>query len=288
MNGAEVLRRGDRCQWFRHHLGDFASGEMDPVDQQSAEDHLLGCTTCLELWAQWVGDAPDLTRGLFSRMGIDPCSRAAELLGADHADLSDLDNDLLSRHLGICPDCDAVAATIRRLASDLPELRDLTPDPRFLEDVIEATLPSFGAVSPWTRIRDFCGEVAQRPRIAIEVAYAVSLLALVFTGFDAQIFAGVQRAQQTPSVVSNTVADINSLINRRVKSVGEDFHGAVGGSLQTTSAAYQQALSRASKFDLRVPEIDELIGSYRSDRLRAQPGIPHKSTESNEDQGGSE
>ena len=288
MNGADVLRRGDRCRWFRHHLGEFASGEMDPVDQQSAEDHLLGCATCLESWAEWVGDAPDLTHELFSRMGINPCSRAAELLGADHADLSDLDNDLLSRHLGICTDCDAVAATIRRLASDLPELRDLTPDPRFLEDVIEATLPSFGAVSPWTRIRDFCAEAGKRPRIAIEVAYAVSLLALVFAGFDGQVFAGVQRAQQTPSVVSNTVADINSLVNRRVKSVGENFHGAVGGSLQTTSSAYQHALSRASDVELWVPEIDQLIRSYRSDRHRVQPGVPHKSTKSNEDQGGSE
>ena len=77
-------------------------------------------------------------------------------------------------------------------------------------------------------------------------------------------------------------------MNRQAQLVGRGFYGAIGSSLQSTSAGYQNAIMRASNLDLKMPAIRELIGSDRTDNHSVSSDVYHEATESTENQGGSE
>jgi anti-sigma factor RsiW len=174
------------CERIQDRLFEYADDALDDGARGEVERHLEGCAECAE-FAQALrrpADQPeDWTRALLQRTSSDPCAQAFDRLPPwIDGDLERLDAELVGGHIEHCVECDALAAVLRAMRADLPELAEVEPDAAFVDDVLAATV-AVAAPLPWVaRLDDWFAKLMQRPRIAWEGAYLATafLLLLVF------------------------------------------------------------------------------------------------------------
>lgn len=167
----------------------FAAGGHPDQARDTDAAHHEACADCREWLAsfqrgleQAAGDAA-FAPALLERLGHDPCTRArhASAAGLDEP-VTNVEQRLVAAHLTTCPECRLVIEAMPVALAALPALADLDPGPGFTAHVLAATsrrpLPG-RALDRWRHRWD---RLVDRPRFAIEGAYALSLCLLLVTG----------------------------------------------------------------------------------------------------------
>ncbi len=171
------------CRELEDRLEALLDGELDEGERRRCARHLEVCSGCRELVEPFeVAAAPpgDLVGAVLARTSGAACGRAQSLLCAWlDKELLGTDQELMAAHLDSCAECRALAAVVRRLAAELPQLAELRPDPGFVAAVLAATLP------PSVRLRRWWTagwpRWVRRPRFASEAAFIGTMaLALIF------------------------------------------------------------------------------------------------------------
>lgn len=182
------------CASFEDLLFESLDACLAAPDAERMRAHSGACTRCRDLAALMSGgpdsvpaEVPvDLVAGVLDRTSGGSCGRAQLLLaeGADRA--LGADGGLLASHLGTCTECTSVARALVQLLHQLPQLAELDPGDAFVGEVMAATVGIAATADPATtplrvRIAELWERVAQRPRLALEGAYAgIVVLVLVF------------------------------------------------------------------------------------------------------------
>ena len=187
------------CRTFIERIDDLLEGRLDPAERQAAEEHLRSCAGCREIEGLAAGAGapvapPAGLLGAVLALTSGPACGSARARLCDHVDrlLAPVDAEMMQMHLDGCGECGRLAAALARLATDLPPLADLDPGARFLPDVVDRTsrrapLPvrwTIGLAAAWRQL-------AHRPRIAWEGAYALSIILAILFGTPNAPFAGV-------------------------------------------------------------------------------------------------
>ena len=187
-----------------------------------------------------MNEIPDgLAEAILVRTSGRPCEQAQALLG-DLADgvLADADRDLVAGHLRHCSDCAAVAASLARLAEDLPAFAALRPDGGLVDDVLARTLPR---PRRWSRlldgVRDAGRRLLARPRIAWEAGYVAALVVWLISGASA-------------SPLQATAVEVQAFVQRSAA----DAHAAGARS--------------AAVLDRTVAALDRTVGTLRREAVR--------------------
>ncbi len=188
------------CQRFERMLEELLDGTVAPAARREAEQHLSSCQRCRELDGLMretglaLPDAPaDLTRDVLERTSGSPCAQAHALL-CEQVDgtLHGVDAELLELHRNHCGDCAHLGTALIHLKEDLPALALADPGPRFVEQVMAATLPlDRRLVRLGRRLRQGWERIAQRPRFAWEGGYVGALLLFLIFGMPASPLSAV-------------------------------------------------------------------------------------------------
>lgn len=165
------------CARCEDLLFEALDGRLDAGDEEALRVHLRACARCRELQA--LLSEP--------REG-----------GAAHVEVpDDLLPAVLERTSG------ALARALARLQHELSELASLDPGGDFVAEVMEATrglrrplhaasdaaTGTTAAATWWSRLGAAWTRLAQRPRLALEGAYAVALVLFLIVGLPSRSFA---------------------------------------------------------------------------------------------------
>jgi anti-sigma factor RsiW len=207
------------CREFETRLENLLDGRLDSATRQACLGHAKGCAACSELLAA-VGSLTgemssvaldSLTVAVLEHTIGSACEQAREHLPAlVDRELDSVERELIELHLGECPDCQRLAATLMALRRELPKLAEMTLDPQFATEVLAATVLRRTRLRRWW-LRHWSVWV-RRPRFAMEAAYVGVLVVMLLLGaFSTPVAALsekglrlVQSDPQTPSVWTHT------------------------------------------------------------------------------------
>jgi hypothetical protein len=229
---------------------------MTKFDRQKAEDHLLVCPDCLEVWAAWVGEVPDITPEVMTLTGVDPCQQALDELGNP---CSVVDKASLAGHLAHCSECGAVNVALAALGKDLPELRDVEPDSEFVHDVMVATV---NAPVPTTFLTELYArwiETTRRPRFAMELAYVFGMFLVLIVGIDHFSAPISRRSLAQAETFSTVLSDLTTQADQQMEKIGGGFVRAVDVSLQESSHGCQRVMAKVSTVNLQFTSLRNQI-----------------------------
>jgi hypothetical protein len=202
------------CARFEELLFAAAEGNLVEADAAALQGHLRGCPRCRELQAL-LGDPgeediavpADLLAGVLARTSRAACERVRPMLaermaqlGVEHgrlrfrSDAGERDErvDAVIAHVDGCARCAAFGRALLRLRHELPELAERDPGGAFVAGVMTATrgVRSAAVGTRWReRIRWRWEGLAQRPRLALEGAYAAVLIGALLFGLPSQSLA---------------------------------------------------------------------------------------------------
>ncbi len=199
------------CAKIEDLLFEHLEGRLEDGDARLLREHIDDCARCREL-ATLVGDGhddivgklpadldllaeieapPDLVPGVLERTSGSPCERARLLLAAAPEERHGDALTLLSGHVASCVECSRVAGALARMELELPELAELDPGDGFTEAVLARTAAVTPTRTPSLRARlaAMWERAAQRPRFALEAAYAGAVVAFLFFGLPSATWA---------------------------------------------------------------------------------------------------
>ncbi len=242
------------CQRFEQMLEDLLDGTVAPAGRREAEEHLSSCERCRELDALVrdtglaLPDAPaDLTRDVLERTSGSPCTQAHALL-CEQVDgtLHGVDAELLELHRNHCGACGHLGTALTHLKEDLPALALADPGPRFVEQVMAATLPLDRRLARLgRRLRQGWERIAQRPRFAWEGGYVGALILFLIFGMPASPLSAVPGE-------ALALAQINPLHALQNSPLGQ-VPGTVGGwGTQAWDATGKRALRSGGEFSAQL------------------------------------
>lgn len=185
------------CERTQDRLFEYVDGSLDANTRDRVASHLESCADCTALAASLDRAEPadeDLTRAVLSRTTRDACEQSTERI-PDWVDgsLDALDSELVAGHVSHCTDCEAFAGVMRTMVLDLASLAEVEPDARFLDDVMAATVRKAPQLSWAARLEEWFGGLVQRPRIAWEGAYILTVCLVLLVAFPGSPLAGVSR-----------------------------------------------------------------------------------------------
>jgi anti-sigma factor RsiW len=241
------------CTALLDRLEAFLDGRLDPAECRAVERHLAGCGDCREL-TQRLREPPgkraleppgDLIGSVLIETSGPVCARArADLCDWIDGELVAFDGELVRSHVACCVDCRVLARCLAALGDDLPMLAELEPDPAFVADVLERTLPRRTARPRWAaRIVAGWRRLIQRPRFALEGAYAGAMVLVLLVGIPNAPLAGVPRKAldlasvnpveelKRPAAELESRLGIDSAVSgtfRRVRSSSHAFAADIG------------------------------------------------------------
>jgi hypothetical protein len=171
---------------FEDPLIDYLDGKLGIEEQGVVEMHLKSCERCRQLLTILRGNldiltpesSEDLARSILDRTSGSTCGRVQELLPELVSEnLGSEDAYLVCAHLEHCSGCQALAATLRELAVELPAMAEVLPDSDFADSVLSVTRWSRRGPVARPVIRDPWWKLfLERPRFAWEAAYVGTLL----------------------------------------------------------------------------------------------------------------
>lgn len=202
------------CARFEDLLFARLEAALDATDEAALRRHGRDCSACRRLQAllaeqqDVTAETPpvpdDLLSGVVARTSGSACDRVAMMLAESIDAPLDARGTLLSAHLDVCPDCAAFARALSCLRIDLPQLADIDPGASFTDAVVAATTgagrraarraPRPRPASPVpeglaARLEAAWMRLVQRPRFALEGAYAAALLIFLVVGLPSTSFA---------------------------------------------------------------------------------------------------
>ncbi len=123
-------------------------------------------------------ESTDLTRRILAATSGPACARAESLLGED---ADPVDRALLEGHLGRCAPCRELADALAWALPALPALAERDPGRAFTAAVLARTSrrPARGLVPAIERAYQWCADLWQRPRIALEAAWVGAVVAAI-------------------------------------------------------------------------------------------------------------
>jgi len=210
------------CERIQDRLFEYVDGSLDAITHERVASHLESCADCAALVASLDRTEPadeDLTRAVLYRTTRDACDQSAERI-PDWIDgsLDALDSELVAGHVSHCADCEALAGVMRTMSVDLPSLAEGEPDARFFNDVMAATTRKVPEL-PWAaRLEDWFAGLLQRPRIAWEGAYIVTVCLVLLVAFPGSPLAGVSKkalelAQTDPNKIEQPFVAFEAGLN---------------------------------------------------------------------------
>lgn len=185
------------CERNQDRLFEYVDGSLDENTHDRVASHIESCADCAALAASLDRAEPgdeDLIRAVLSRTTRDACEQSTERI-PDWVDgsLDALDSELVAGHVSHCTDCEAFAGVMRTMVLDLPSLAEVEPDARFLDDVMAATVRKAPQLSWAARLEEWFGGLVQRPRIAWEGAYILTVCLVLLVAFPGSPLAGVSK-----------------------------------------------------------------------------------------------
>lgn len=244
------------CRDFQSKLIELTEGRLPAAERLAAERHGARCPRCRELWDSMrsepelpaVDPPADLAGSILQRTSGSACGRAREIL-CGHADgeLDDLDRELLELHAEGCGDCASLAVALRHLADDLPAMATLTPDARFVDDVLAATAPSSApAAGLAARLAEGWSRLLQRPRFAWEFGYVGAMaLWLVFGSVFSPLRAAPSRAvsmlRSSPVAIDGVKTQVSILGQQAWESTGGKGLGSLSLLKDDLTVRYDRA-----------------------------------------------
>ncbi len=156
------------CDWVQAFC--HRQAELSREKQDTLTEHLQTCDACLDFWSQTIDVPTNLKVDTLNALSLDPCSNAQlQILELE----SDQLEPLLSEHLSHCSACQDAYQQMTALQAALSELKEPRLDELFVADVLRKT--SRRRFS-WFRMRGVIHHMIQRPRFALELAYAFAIL----------------------------------------------------------------------------------------------------------------
>lgn len=243
------------CAPIQDLLFDYVDGSLDATGRERVRAHLESCTGCASLaenLEQHEIVDEDLMRAVMSRTAANGCEQSVgRLPGWIDGALESLDAELVASHVAHCDECASLAAVMRAMTTDLPQLAEVEVDARFVDDVMAATadrlpawadstLAAFAEVEPderfladvmaatayekspvmhWVaRVEAWLAAMLQRPRIAWEGAYVMSVVLVLLVAFPGSPLAGVPQkalalAQTDPNKIEQPFVELEAGIN---------------------------------------------------------------------------
>jgi len=173
-----------KCDVFQQQLTAFAQDQLTGQIREECEAHLLSCESCFSLWLeQGQGDQRvDLADSILAATGSDTCTACEELLG-DFVDgiLEQTESRYVQNHIDNCADCQAAAAALVLLDSELASLSATEPRVNLTASILARTTASDTSWSFYTKLM-------HRPRISLEASFVFTMIfVLIFgipTGFN--------------------------------------------------------------------------------------------------------
>lgn len=251
------------CRGFHNRLDDYLRGGLRGDDLVAARAHLLDCPECREVVEILEASSasaqedppPGLVHGILERTTGSPCGSAQRRLCAFvDGSLDPIEGELVGLHLGECGECAALAGALARLAGELPGLAEVEPEAGFAEAVLARTLPWRRRLARrLPRLAELGARLAARPRLALEGAYAGTLVLVLILG---------------PSTLADASGRMARLAEprNRVASGLRLMWDATGGEAADVAADVENALAaryertRDARADLRRHR-DALLGA---------------------------
>ncbi len=250
------------CQGLIAQLEDLMAGKLRPSERRAAEEHLAACAECRDVEMLIATGAaerrrdvpPGFLEGVMARTSGGTCRSAHQLL-CDHVDgeLEAVDDELLRLHLNDCPQCAGLALALARMRADMPDLGELQPGGRFVDDVLaRTTRREIFAIGWVARLAEGWQRLMQRPRFAFEGAYLGLIIMVLLFGIPTSPLAGVpQRALDL--VRSNPVAglrDAGEEVVPRIRITVRAQWKEKGADLAGATRAFASDIARRSSTNL--------------------------------------
>lgn len=229
------------CEHYEEWLFEELEGALSDERRVRLDEHLRDCARCRELRT--------LLRG------------GAAVEGAAVEVPDELLPAVLERTTG------AVNRAMRRMLRELPALAEMEPDEGFVGDVLASTVGPRAARrvdrrlrlerawAPWrTRAEQIWERLAQRPRLALEGAYAGMLVALLLLGLP------------SPSLTALPARAFDG-IRQEAMNVQRVVSVQVDGALDYGRAAWQDSTTRMGEYleahageVLEAPQVQRATG----------------------------
>ena len=212
------------CTAYEDLLFASLDGAVDEVASRRLSRHEAECDRCRALAATlrgegsgFAGAADDLVADVMGATAGSPCERVALRLAT-----GERDDELLRLHVDGCEECAATERALELMAVELPGLAWMDPGDEFVARVVAATSEArqpAPAPAPmpsrwWSGMGEVLRDLAQRPRIAMESAYAAAAIAVLVLGFP------VQSIAELPTRAYNSVraegANVEQVLSARV------------------------------------------------------------------------
>jgi anti-sigma factor RsiW len=237
------------CEGFDGRLDALLDGACTPEEWRDAAAHIETCARCRRVFEAMAGrgeslsagDDAALTASILARTAGEACGSVRErLCNLLDGDLAPFDRELVEGHLDRCAPCRALAQALDRVELVLPAFVEMKPPASFVDGVLAGTSrrpasPTLAeSVAPWL------AKAAERPRFALEVAYACTLIMLLVLGDPVKAYrevstaaqprvAGVARAIDAPLTSARTVgADALSTVGRALRPVVDGVRPSPG------------------------------------------------------------
>jgi hypothetical protein len=274
------------CRGFHNRLDDFLRAGLRGDDLAAARAHVLACPECREVVeileassASAQGDPPPgLVHRILERTTGSTCGSAKDRL-CDFVDgfLDPIEAELLRLHLCECGECAALGDVLARLGDELPGLAEVEPEEGFAEAVLARTLPWRRRLARrLPRLAELGARLASRPRIALEGAYAGTLVLVLILGPSA--------LADAPAWAARLVAPAEQLTQPsrardRVASGLQVVWGATGGKAADIAAETRDELTaryertRDARVDLRRHRDELLEATLEADPTRATQAL---------------
>jgi hypothetical protein len=243
------------CSRFAEALADFQEGTLSPGEQSAAQVHLADCSVCRRLLEIAIGNVDilpqdrhdELTHSILDRTSGPVCARVeASLWDFIEGELSTEDSHLISLHLENCAECRSVAEELVLVQQELPAMAEIDPGDSFTREVISATsrLRSYRAALN-AGFRAWWDRMIQRPRFALEAAYAGALFFLLIFSIPSLSLQSISFDKISSTTVGPPATFIASTwagATACVSDTGSEFASAVIAGKQDASESLTQLM----------------------------------------------
>ena len=222
------------CLAFQQAVFEAGDGRALMRRRPDLAAHHAACLEC-QAWLASFAEGVELAAGdaglaasVTARTGAGACARARELAASGFDEPpAETDRALVAAHLETCAGCRAVVAEMTASVAALPELAEIDPGPAFTARVLAATSrrPARARAFDWWRRR--WAALVSRPRFALEAAYALTLVLVLFAGNPLSAF------EWTAARVEPLVARVGGpveAIDARVQALRERMTGGAAAS----------------------------------------------------------
>jgi len=272
------------CRAFQEAV--FAAGDGRALvagrpDLAAHHDACAGCRSWLAAFAGGTEAAAAdaaFAASVMARTTGGACGRARELAAAALDEpLASMDEALVAAHLETCAACETVVKAMAASVAALPALAEIDPGPAFTSRVLAATSRRPARARAFDGWRRQWAALVSRPRLALEAAYALTLVLVLVAGNPLSAFewtatrveplvqrasgpvealdAGVQALRERVAggvTVSGASASLGATWADWARQAWNDLVASVAAGWSRLAAALESAVARVGQWTREV------------------------------------